>query len=85
MATNRLLFIGGTGIISSKSVRLAHERGHDVTVLNRGISRIRPLPEGVRSLVADIRGEEPPPERFDPRRAGVSQIGNPKRKKRGQR
>lgn len=55
MATNRLLFIGGTGIISSKSVRLAHERGHDVTVLNRGISRIRPLPEGVRSLVADIR------------------------------
>ena len=39
----------------------------------------------ITALVADIRGEEPPPERFDPRRAGVSQIGNPKRKKRGQR
>ena len=33
-------------------------------------------------LVAELRGEEPPAERFDPRKAGVRQIGNPKRKDR---
>jgi 1-acyl-sn-glycerol-3-phosphate acyltransferase len=29
------------------------------------------------ALVADVRGEEPPAERFDPRRRGVSEDGNP--------
>lgn len=29
------------------------------------------------SLVADLRGEDPPAERFDPRKAGVKEIGNP--------
>nr|WP_237447567.1 lysophospholipid acyltransferase family protein [Nocardioides flavescens] len=29
------------------------------------------------ALVADVRGEEPPPERFDPRTRGVSEFGNP--------
>ena len=33
-------------------------------------------------LVAEIRGETPPAERFDPRRAGVRQIGNPNKKER---
>lgn len=28
-------------------------------------------------LVADLRGEQPPAERFDPRKAGVKPIGNP--------
>jgi len=28
-------------------------------------------------LVADLRGEEPPAERFDPRTRGVSEFGNP--------
>lgn len=55
MSPQRILFIGGTGIISSASVSLALEAGHDVTVLNRGTTGIRPLPEGVRSLVADVR------------------------------
>lgn len=32
-------------------------------------------------LVADIRGEEPPAELFDPRKAGVSGTGNPHKKK----
>jgi 1-acyl-sn-glycerol-3-phosphate acyltransferase len=32
-------------------------------------------------IVAELRGEEAPAERFDPRAAGVAQIGNPKKKK----
>lgn len=41
-------------------------------------------------LLADIRGEEPPAVRFDPRTAGVREIGNPyvdpeKRRRRGHR
>ena len=31
------------------------------------------------ALVAEIRGEQAPAERFDPRKAGVAQIGNPRR------
>jgi nucleoside-diphosphate-sugar epimerase len=50
----RILFIGGTGIISTACTALALARGHDVTVLNRGL---RPLAPGVRSLVADIKQE----------------------------
>ena len=32
----KILFIGGTGIISSASSQLALERGYDLTRLNRG-------------------------------------------------
>lgn len=49
-----ILYIGGTGTISAASVRRSLERGDDVTVLNRGTAR-RPLPEGVRTLTADVR------------------------------
>lgn len=48
-----LLFIGGSGIISTASVRLAVARGHRVTVLNRGSSTTRELPEEVERLTAD--------------------------------
>jgi 1-acyl-sn-glycerol-3-phosphate acyltransferase len=34
------------------------------------------------SLVAELRGEEAPPVRFDPRTAGVRPTGNPNRKER---
>jgi nucleoside-diphosphate-sugar epimerase len=51
----RILVIGGTGIISSAVTRLAVERGHDVTVLNRGSRATRPLPEGVELVQADVR------------------------------
>ncbi|MGD8466507.1 MAG: SDR family oxidoreductase, partial [Anaerolineae bacterium] len=47
-----VLFVGGTGVISSACVRLAVERGLDVTLLNRGRTE-RPLPEGVRVLRGD--------------------------------
>lgn len=55
MSAKSVLFIGGTGVISSASVALAAERGWDVTVLNRGRSGDRPLPEGVESLSANVR------------------------------
>jgi nucleoside-diphosphate-sugar epimerase len=51
----RILVIGGTGIISSAVTRLAVERGHDVTVLNRGSSATRPLPDGAELVRADVR------------------------------
>ena len=58
MAATRTLFIGGTGVISSACVARALEKGHDVTVVNRGSSGLRPLPEGVEVLHADIRDPE---------------------------
>ncbi|MCW3491830.1 NAD-dependent epimerase/dehydratase family protein [Microbacterium sp. SSM24] len=54
MATKRVLYIGGTGTISAACVRRSVAAGDEVTVLNRGSSR-RPLPHGVRELVADVR------------------------------
>jgi nucleoside-diphosphate-sugar epimerase len=53
--TTRALFIGGSGIISSACSRLAVERGIDLTVLNRGATSHRPLPDGVPVLQADVR------------------------------
>jgi nucleoside-diphosphate-sugar epimerase len=54
----RLLFLGGTGIISAASVRLAVQRGHEVTVLNRGRTTSRPLPAEVEGLTADVSDAE---------------------------
>jgi hypothetical protein len=36
--------------------------------------------DALTALVAELRGEEPPAERFDPRKAGVRQTGNPRKK-----
>lgn len=49
----RVLYIGGSGVISSACVRASLGRGHEVTVLNRGRSTDRPLPDGVEQLTAD--------------------------------
>ncbi|HZR52567.1 MAG TPA: SDR family oxidoreductase [Streptosporangiaceae bacterium] len=51
----RVLFIGGTGIISSACCREAVDRGIELFVLNRGRSATRPLPPEVREVRADIR------------------------------
>jgi nucleoside-diphosphate-sugar epimerase len=51
--TMKVLFIGGTGIISSAASQLAVERGIDLYLLNRGQSA-RPVPAGARVLTADI-------------------------------
>jgi nucleoside-diphosphate-sugar epimerase len=54
MAGLDILFLGGTGIISTASVRLAVARGHRVTVLNRGRTSSRPVPDEVETLVGDV-------------------------------
>jgi nucleoside-diphosphate-sugar epimerase len=59
MSKLRVLFIGGSGIISSACARVAVESGDiDLHVLNRGQSTTRPLPEGVTELRGDIRDPE---------------------------
>ena len=50
----KVLFIGGTGIISSACSELALQRGIDLYLLNRGQSA-RPTPPGAKVLHADIR------------------------------
>jgi nucleoside-diphosphate-sugar epimerase len=50
-----VLFVGGTGRISSACVVRAIERGFDVSVLNRNQTSVRPLPKEVTRLTADIR------------------------------
>lgn len=54
----KVLFIGGTGIISSACSELAVTRGFELYHLNRGVSAgVRPI-EGVRTIQADIRDPE---------------------------
>jgi len=52
-----VLFIGGTGIISSACSQLAVERGIDLYLLNRGSSS-RAAPAGAKILKGDIRDKE---------------------------
>jgi len=53
----KVLFIGGTGIISSAVSALAVERGIELYLLNRGQSS-RATPAGVHLLHADIRDKD---------------------------
>ena len=53
----KILFIGGTGVISSASVQLASERGMEVVLLNRGKTN-RPVPENATVIHGDIRKPE---------------------------
>jgi len=53
--TMKVLFIGGTGLISSACSRLAVERGIELVMLNRGSSA--GAPAGATSLTADIRDQ----------------------------
>ena len=50
----KVLFIGGTGIISSACSRLAVERGIELYHLNRGKTSYRPVPDSVIQLQGDI-------------------------------
>jgi len=50
----KILFIGGTGIISSGVSPLVVERGHELFLLNRG-TRPALTPNGARQIVADAR------------------------------
>lgn len=53
----KVLFIGGTGVISSACTQLAVERGIDLFLLNRGRST-RNVPEAATILTGDIHDED---------------------------
>lgn len=53
----KVLFIGGTGIISSACSQLALEHNFELYLLNRGKS-FRPTPAGAQVIYADIRDPE---------------------------
>ena len=54
MSATSVLFLGGTGIISSACTERAVALGMDVFVLNRGTSTARPVPAGAQTLVGDL-------------------------------
>jgi len=51
----KVLFIGGTGVISAAAAERAVAVGHQLTILNRGNTVLRAVPKGVELLHADIR------------------------------
>jgi nucleoside-diphosphate-sugar epimerase len=51
----KVLFIGGSGVISSACAQRAVDLGIDLHVLNRGRTTIRPLPDAARLLEGDVR------------------------------
>jgi len=53
----KILFIGGTGLISSACSELAVQRGMDLTILNRSVMAKYPVPQGAKLLTADVRGD----------------------------
>ena len=54
----KVLFIGGTGLISSACSELAAERGSQLFILNRSMSSKYAVPEGVQLLAGDVHGDE---------------------------
>ena len=68
-------------------VDLSEFAGRPLTndVLHQATDRIM---DAITALVAELREEQPPAQRFDPRSAGVTEIGNPNKsqdEKRGRR
>jgi 1-acyl-sn-glycerol-3-phosphate acyltransferase len=53
------------------------DKPHTNEVINEATRRIM---DALTALVADIRQEEAPAERFDPRKAGVRQTGDPRKR-----
>ncbi|MBJ7356628.1 lysophospholipid acyltransferase family protein [Nocardioides sp.] len=51
-------------------------REHTAAAVTEATTRIM---DAITALVAEVRGEEPPATRFDPRAAGVAPIGNPRK------
>jgi predicted dinucleotide-binding enzyme len=52
----KILFIGGTGNISSTLSRLIVEQGHELHLVNRGKSSKYPLPKGGKVISHDVHG-----------------------------
>jgi nucleoside-diphosphate-sugar epimerase len=53
----KVLFIGGTGLISSACSQLAVERGVDLYILNRARTKKYDVPSGATLLTGDIHGD----------------------------
>ncbi|HUI87590.1 MAG TPA: SDR family oxidoreductase [Anaerolineales bacterium] len=53
----KILFIGGTGLISSACSELAAARGHELFILNRSLSTKFPIPRGVTLLKGDVHAD----------------------------
>jgi nucleoside-diphosphate-sugar epimerase len=53
----KLLFVGGTGLLSSACSELAAGRGHRLFLLNRSSSTKYPLPDGATLLRGDVHGD----------------------------
>lgn len=53
----RILILGGTGFIGPHQVRYAVDRGHKVTVFNRGKTNPGSVPAGVERLEGDRNGK----------------------------
>src|SRR6185437_12113746 len=53
----KILFIGGTGIISTACTALALERGFDLTLLTRGKHEAK-VPPGAKVLTGDVNSPE---------------------------
>jgi nucleoside-diphosphate-sugar epimerase len=58
----KILFIGGTGNISSVISKLLVEQGHELHLLNRARSRRWPVPEGARVINVDVHAGGGVPE-----------------------
>ncbi len=58
MSAPSVLFLGGTGIISSACTARALEEGFEVTVLGRSAGGTRPAPDGCELLLADLDDAE---------------------------
>ena len=54
----KILFIGGSGVISSACSQLTIERGHELYLLNRGQTTKRPVPEGAHALHGVLRDRD---------------------------
>ena len=54
----KVLFIGGTGLISSACSELALLHGMELYILNRGLSQKHPVPTGAQHLIGDVRVDE---------------------------
>jgi nucleoside-diphosphate-sugar epimerase len=56
----KILFIGGTGIISSACSHLVCARGHELLLLNRSVSKKYPVPDVAAVIQADVHTDENP-------------------------
>lgn len=57
MTGQRILFLGGTGVLSSACARELADTDAKLTVLTRGRDTRRPVPDAVRALTADVRDD----------------------------